>query len=99
MHPATELILARIESNPEEFAEKGYGRWSDIISDLGVVAPKKEWELIVSKLTAVHMDVIHKQIMQKLCTPEASPRQMSLLTAAEMKAHALELLNRGLNNE
>jgi hypothetical protein len=95
MHPATELLLARMESNPEEFADRGHGRWADILADLGTVAPKDEWDILVNKVTAIHMDVIHKQIMQKLCTPEASPRQMSLLTSAEMKAHALELLNKG----
>lgn len=78
MHPAIELLISRIESNPEEFAEKGYGRWSDIISDLESVAPKDEWNVLVGKLTAVHMDAIHKHIMQELCDPVEKPEQKRL---------------------
>ena len=69
MHPAIELMLARMDSNPEEFEDKEEGRWAEIIVELGEVAEKVEWNLLVTKLSSIHMDSIHKKIMQELCAP------------------------------
>lgn len=95
MHPAVELLLARIDSNPEEFVEGMSGRWGSILIRLSEAAPEEDWDRIQVRLRDIRLDEIHRQIMRELCAPESPPKQMSLLTAAEMKAHALELLNRG----
>lgn len=75
MHPAIELLLARMESNPEEFAERGYGRWATIITELAQAVPPGQWKVVANKLSNIRMDKIHKQIMQELCAPD-SPEQL-----------------------
>ena len=50
MHPATELILARMASNPEEFAEREEnGRWEHIINDLRDLADEDEWKIKIGR--------------------------------------------------
>ena len=70
MHPATKLILARIESNPEEFDGQHHGRWTSILDELRVAATGEDWKLISSKLSEINMNRIHKDIMEELCAPE-----------------------------
>jgi hypothetical protein len=70
MHPATELILARIESNPEEFKESVNNRWNSILIGLHDSCPKEEWEIVNEKIKAVRLDAVHQAIMQELCAPE-----------------------------
>jgi len=95
MHPAIELILARMESNPEEFMSTR-DRWGDIITELNKYTTEEERRLVFEKMRSIRLDAVHKQIMQELCAPE-SPKQMSLLTTAEMEAHALTMLQKELN--
>jgi len=69
MHPATELILARIESNPEEFRDSVVCRWNNILLDLHATCPEEEWEIVSAKVKAVRLDAVHQAIMQELCAP------------------------------
>ena len=102
MHPATKLILARIESNPEEFYAEGHGRWSNILDDLRVAATAEDWKLVASKLSEIHMDRVHKKIMEELCAPEQGilfkTKENKILTTAAMRQKALELFN-SINTE
>lgn len=106
MYPVTELILSRMESNPEEFEDSMNGRWGSILVKLSDSAPPEEWELIREKLKVIRMNTLHKLAMQELCAPEQvkidyrttfathtiSP---NLISAASMKAQALDLLSKG----
>lgn len=99
MHPATELILARIESNPEEFKESVRNRWNNILIDLNASCPEEEWELVNAKIKAVRLDAVHQAIMQELCAPENPKphKSISIMTTSEMKAKALTMLNNQLS--
>lgn len=68
MHPALELMLARMESNPEEFVDNG--RWTDIMRELTNFVGEEERKLLFEKQKAIRLDLIHKKIMQELCAPE-----------------------------
>jgi hypothetical protein len=68
MHPALELMLARMESNPEEFVDNG--RWVDIMRELTNFVSEEERKLLFEKQKAIRLDLIHKKIMQELCAPE-----------------------------
>jgi hypothetical protein len=68
MHPAIELMLARMESNPEEFVDNG--RWTDIMRELTTFVGEEERKLLFEKQRAIRLDLIHKEIMQELCAPE-----------------------------
>lgn len=70
MHSATELMLARMESNPEEFDNSMNGRWGNILTKLCDCLPEEEWNIIRDRLKAVRLENIHKQIMQELCAPQ-----------------------------
>lgn len=67
MHPACELLLARMYSNPEEFIA-GAVRWSNILNKISEFAPKDEWKEILTRWNEIRMDQLHKHIMQELCT-------------------------------
>lgn len=99
MHPATELILARVESNPEEFKENIGGRWNSILIDLHASCSEEEWELVNAKVKAVRLDAVHQAIMQELCAPTdpKSHKSISIMTTSEMKAKALTMLNNQLS--
>lgn len=102
MHPATELILARMESNPEEFSNGG--RWAAIVQTMLQHAPKEECDAVKEKGNAIRMDELHKLIMGELCSPTPQPPEQevfpyttytiapSIITSAEMKGTALKLL-------
>ena len=69
MHKAVELLLARMESNPEEFVDALTGRWSDILRTLEISSCKEDWRLIQTKLDEIRMDAAHTELMQELCAP------------------------------
>ena len=99
MHPAVKLMLARIESNPEEFADKHLGRrWSTILNDIAQTAPREQWKALSTKISAVRMDQIHKDIMQELCAPEQGelnfvPRPSSIIAPAKMLKDVKDILD------
>lgn len=71
MHPATELILSRMDSNPEEFTLRD-GRWSKILLRLSDAAPEGEWKAIHDKLKTIRMEKIHQDTMKELCASEST---------------------------
>lgn len=77
MHSATELILARMESNPEEFV-MGVSRWSNILNKLSEFAPKEEWKEVLAKWNEIRMDQLHRHVMQELCAPTEQPEQKDM---------------------
>jgi hypothetical protein len=67
MHPAIELLIARMQSNPEEFIR---GEWD--MEEKNCIAHANEEELTALKTTrrTITLDGIHKQIMKHLLNPE-----------------------------
>ena len=66
MHPAIELLIARMKSNPEEFIR---GEWE--MEEGNCTAHANEEELAALKATrrTITLDGIHKQIMNHLLNP------------------------------
>lgn len=96
MHPAIELILARMESNPEEFVTDYTSRWQSILNRISEYAPKDEWKEVLAKWNEIRMHNVHREIMQELCAPRSpdktSTKTSRLITTSEMKDQALKLL-------
>jgi hypothetical protein len=67
MHPAIELLIARMQSNPEEFIR---GEWE--MEEGNCMAHANEEELAALKATrrTITLDGIHKLIMKHLLNPE-----------------------------
>jgi len=72
MHPAVELLLKRMESNPTEFA-KGNPRarvWDKIITDYDSYMTDEEKQAVRHCYSEIQMDQMHKQIMAELLKSE-----------------------------
>ena len=74
---AVELLLARMDSNPEEFAEGG--RWQGLILKYRTHLPAADRLALEDKINALRLDVFHKDVMNELL---AEPRE-----DAEAKGH------------
>jgi hypothetical protein len=78
LHPAVELLLARMESHPEEFAtkEKVYAtnsRLSKMISLYGDIlnrASEKEVALLRAAMDKIQLDLLHNDLMDELLNGE-----------------------------
>lgn len=61
---AVELLLARMDSNPEEFTENG--RWEGLIIKYRSYLPMQDRTAMEDKINALRLDVFHKDVMNKL---------------------------------
>ena len=69
MHPAIKLILARMESNPEEFVVNLIGRWGKVLHVLEIASCREDWKEVQTKLNEIRMEAAHTELMQELCAP------------------------------
>ena len=68
MHPAIELLIKRMESNPDEFV-KGNGRhpkWERIIEKYMEFVNPEDKKLLKEKYSALQLNQMHKDIMAEL---------------------------------
>lgn len=64
IHPAVELLLARMDSHPEEF--EGDGKWGNRYQPFKSYWTTTEKRLVHAKLREIRMNVMHKQVMKEL---------------------------------
>ena len=72
MHPAVELLIKRMESNPDEFA-KGNPRarvWDKLITDYDPYMTEGEKKTVQHAYSEIQMNQMHKQIMAELLKTE-----------------------------
>lgn len=72
MHKAIELLLARMDSNPDEFDMRS-GRWLGEINELADHASEEEKALLYAKLDSVRLDAVYARIVRKLAGPTETP--------------------------
>jgi hypothetical protein len=61
---AVELLLARMDSNPEEFGDGG--RWHGLILKYRTYLPAADRLALEDKINALRLDVFHKDVMKEL---------------------------------
>ena len=61
---AVELLLARMDSNPEEFTENG--RWEGLIIKYRSYLPMQDRTAMEDKINSLRLDVFHKDVMNEL---------------------------------
>ena len=61
---AVELLLARMDSNPEEFTENG--RWEKLIVRYRSYLPMQDRTAMEDKINTLRLDVFHKDVMNEL---------------------------------
>lgn len=68
MHPAVELILKRMESNPDEFMKGNTRRfkWEKIIQEFMEYMTDEEKAQVKQKYSELQMEVMHREIMAEL---------------------------------
>ena len=76
MHPAIELLIARMKSNPEEFIR---GEWEMEEDNCRAHANEEELAALKATRRTITLDGVHKQIMKHLLNPV----QLDLFSQAE----------------
>lgn len=68
-HPAVELILSRMESNPSEFTYEG-GKWRHTIEQHTRWMSKEEKEAVNEKLREINLDHLRTHMLRSLLKGE-----------------------------
>ena len=75
MNGGIEMLMARMDTHPEEFtAEVNYGasRWSDLIQQWKHCLPKEDMEAFETKLKEVHAQHFTELVLEELVDPKKS---------------------------
>lgn len=85
LHPVTELLLARMESHPEEFRDEYLmsqvkpsfkeGRWEPAIRSVQQWGAPEDTEALSAKLRGIYMDQAHEWVMDELLNGEERRRK------------------------
>ena len=98
-HDAVKLLLARMESHPEEFRFKEgayHDRWYNHISAINSYGNEADKAAIAAKGRDIRMAEIHEQIMEELCNgPENRRRENENDQRAIMRISANGLVKMG----
>ena len=73
-HPVVDLMLARMDSHPEEFNGEA-NRWYVTLIDIEEYAPSEQAALVRAKIAAIRLDVAHHRAMDELLNGEERRRQ------------------------
>jgi hypothetical protein len=77
MHVAIELLMKRMESNPDEFV-KGHSRhpkWERIIEKYMEFVNPEDKKILREKYSALQLDQMHKDVMAELLYGEENSRE------------------------
>jgi hypothetical protein len=98
LHPVVDLMLARMKSNPEEFADRYGGRWSDTLMQITDCGSDAEIEAIREGTRSIILDRAHAQAMDELLNgDERRAKAERNLMAANRTAQAVAQLNASAN--
>lgn len=73
-HPLVDLMLARMDSHPEEF-DGSNNRWVFALSDIAEYAPPEQATLVKAKIAAIRLDAAHHRAMDEMLNGEERRRQ------------------------
>lgn len=77
-HDVVKLLLARMESHPEEFKFKRGGyhqRWYDYIASINEYGNEADKAAINAKMRDIRLTEVHEQVMDELCNGEERRRK------------------------
>lgn len=77
-HDVVKLLLARMESHPEEFKFKRGGyhqRWYDYINSINEYGNEADKAAINAKMRDIRLAEVHEQVMDELCNGEERRRK------------------------
>lgn len=66
-HAVVKLLLARMESHPEEFKSYVRGRWDDVVNEITEYGNETDKAAINAKLRDIRLDEAHADALDELC--------------------------------
>jgi hypothetical protein len=72
-HPAVQLMLARMDTHPEEFRPRGY-RWEEHLDAMLEASSPEERAALTTKLNRFRMDTLHEEVMADLLDGNQKPK-------------------------
>ena len=98
VHPLVELVLARIESHPEEFKAfsgpedmiRPANRWDDAIYTINNHGSKADKDALNTKLDAMRMEEAHARMLDELLNGEERRRKEREAYEEERKRYAIQ---------
>lgn len=81
LHPVVELLLARMESHPEEFTQGT--RWSEYMKRATTFGTPHEQATLKEKLRVLQMDKTHVDMMDELLNGEEHQKKQKELEAQQ----------------
>jgi hypothetical protein len=99
MHQAVELILKRMDSNPDEFTGDSKDRWMRMLKRYEAFFSQEERDAILEKQNAIMMGEFHKEVMAELLYGDERRREESEAQAqmAQMKMQSQIMRNAAQN--
>jgi hypothetical protein len=97
VHEVVTLLLARMESNPEEFSSDNgrfSDRWERYISDIEAFGNEADKAALNAKLRDIWMDKIHEKVLDELCNGEDRRRK-----EAEDREYELHLAHAAMQQQ
>ena len=73
LHPAVQLMLARMDTHPEEFRPRGF-RWEALVATMLSASSPEETLALTHKLNRFRMDALHEQLMAELLDGNQKPK-------------------------
>lgn len=88
MHPAVELLLKRMESNPDEFVQghKRHHKWERLIEKYSEFMDKEDKDALKQKYRVIQMDQMHKSVMAELLYGDEKPSDPLDVDIEELRA-------------
>lgn len=80
IHPAVRLMLARMDTHPEEFRPRGF-RWEALVDTMLSAASPEEGMELTRKLNRFRMDALHEQLMAELLDGNQKSQEARTFTA------------------
>jgi hypothetical protein len=75
-HDVVKLLVARMESHPEEFKSDVNGRWYDVVTEITEYGNEADKAAMNAKLRDIRLGEAHEGMMDELCNgPERRRRQ------------------------
>lgn len=103
LHPVVELLLARMNTHPEEFMDEylfselepvnhyGNGRWEAVLRAVCKNANEAELEAVNEALRPIRLNQAHEHMMDELCNGEERRRkEREAREAEERRYYALQ---------
>lgn len=93
---AVELLLARMDSNPEEFS--GGGRWERLIARNRAFLPMEDQMALTDKINTLRLETFHKEVMSELLAEPREPEEYVWNNGARPNAVPISTAVHGVAN-